>query len=77
MERTHDEEIHKRINHLLRKRTCVKIESSEYLRKTMGFFTNSWRNIALESFFEEHAPPKPTATILEAIREQLKKRMTS
>ena len=26
MERTHDEEIHKRINHLLRDRTCVQME---------------------------------------------------
>ena len=31
-------------------------ESSEYVRKTTGFFTNSWRiKIALESYFEEHA----------------------
>ena len=26
MERTHDEEIHKRINYLLRERTCVQME---------------------------------------------------
>ena len=29
MERTYDEEIHKRINHLLRERTCVQMECSE------------------------------------------------
>ena len=34
----------------------VRSESSEYVRKTTGFFTNSWRiKIALESYFEEHA----------------------
>ena len=34
----------------------MRSESSEYVRKTTGFFTTSWRiNIALESFFEEHA----------------------
>ena len=49
MERTYDEEIHKRINHLLRERTCMQMECSEeetepseYVRKTTGFFTNSW-----------------------------------
>ena len=33
-------------------------ESSEYIRKTTGFFTNSWRESKislLESYFEEHA----------------------
>ena len=63
MERTYDEEIHERINHSLRERTCVQMdvqktrsESSEYVRKTNGFFTNSCRiKIALESYFEEHA----------------------
>ena len=62
MERTHDEEIHKRINHVLRTRTCVQMErsvrseSSEYARKTTGFFTNSWRiKTASESCIEEHA----------------------
>ena len=31
-------------------------ESSEYVRKATGFFTNSWRiQIALESYLEEHA----------------------
>ena len=34
----------------------MRSESSEYVRKTTGFFTNSWRiKIALESHFEEHA----------------------
>ena len=67
----------------------MRSESSEYVRKTTGFFTNSWRtNIALESYFKEHAqevwnpemqttllntyPPKLVATILKALREQLK-----
>ena len=72
----------------------MQSESSEYVRKTMGFCTNSWRiKIALESYFEEHAqevwernwmnpempttllntyPPKMIATILKALREQLK-----
>ena len=31
-------------------------DSSAYVRKTTGFFTDSWRiNRALESYFEEHA----------------------
>ena len=72
----------------------MQSESSEYVRKTTGFFTNSWRiKIALESYFEEHAqedwernwmnpemqttllntyPPKLIATILKALRKQLK-----
>ena len=29
MERAYDEEIHKRINYLLRERTCMQIECSE------------------------------------------------
>ena len=34
----------------------MRSESSEYVRKTTGFFTNSWRiKIALEKYFEEHA----------------------
>ena len=34
----------------------MRSESSEYVRKTTGFFTNSRRiKIALESYFEEHA----------------------
>ena len=34
----------------------MRSESSEYLCKTTGAFTNSWRiKIALESYFEEHA----------------------
>ena len=72
----------------------MQSESSEYVRKTTGFFTISWRiKIALESYVEEHAqedwernwmnpemqttllntyPPKLIATILKAVREQLK-----
>ena len=35
----------------------MRSESSEYVRNTTGFFTNSWRiRIALGSYFEEHAP---------------------
>ena len=34
----------------------MRSESSEYCRKTTGFFTNSWRfKIALENYFEKHA----------------------
>ena len=34
----------------------MQSESGEYVRKTTGFFTNSWRiKITLESHFEEHA----------------------
>ena len=34
----------------------MQSESSEYVRKTTGIFTNTWRiKIALESCFEEHA----------------------
>ena len=34
----------------------MRSESSEYVRKTTGFFTDSWRiKIVLESYFEEHA----------------------
>ena len=72
----------------------MQLESSEYVLKTIGFFTSSWRiKRALESFFEEHAqevwernwvnselqttllkkyPPNLIATILKALREQLK-----
>ena len=72
----------------------MQSESSEYVRKTTGVFTNSWSiKIALESYFEVHAqevwernwmdpemqttllntyPPKLIATILKALREQLK-----
>ena len=74
----------------------MRLESSEYIRKTTGFFTNIWRiKIALESYFEEHAqevwerywmnpemhttllntyPAKLIATILKALREQLKEK---
>ena len=73
----------------------MRSESSEYVRITTSFFTNSWRiKIASESYFEEHAqevwernlmnpemqttllntcPPKLIATILKALREQLKR----
>ena len=72
----------------------MRSESSEYVRKATGFFTNSCIiKIALESYIEEHAQeicernwmnpeiqtallntfhPKLTATILKALREQLK-----
>ena len=72
----------------------MRSESGEYVRKTTGFFTNSWRiKIAMDCHFEEHAqedwerncmnpemqttlfntyPPKLTATILRALREQIK-----
>ena len=55
----------------------MRSESSEYVRRTTVFFTNSWRiTIALESCFEEHAHenlgPNLIATILKALREQLK-----
>ena len=34
----------------------MRSESGEYVRKTSGFFTNSWRiKIAMESYIEEHA----------------------
>ena len=33
----------------------MRSESNEYVRRTTGFFTNSWRiAIALGSFFDEH-----------------------
>ena len=72
----------------------MRSESSEYVRNTLGFFTDSWRiKIALEGFFEEQAQdvwertwmnpqvpttllntylPKLIATIVKALREQLK-----
>ena len=34
MERTHDEEIHKRIDHVLCAKTCVQVEPSEDAIKT-------------------------------------------
>ena len=63
MERIHDEEIHKRINHVLRTGTCVQVEHSKdaisikrIRTENNGFRHNSWRNnIALESYIEEHA----------------------
>ena len=34
----------------------MQLESSEYVRNSTGFFTNSWSiKLALESYFEEHA----------------------
>ena len=37
-------------------KVVMESESSEYVRKTTGFFTNSWRiKTALESYFEEHS----------------------
>ena len=56
--RIYDQEIHKRINHLLRERTwCrwnvqkMRSESNDNVRKTTGFFTNSWRiKVGLESY---------------------------
>ena len=34
----------------------MRSESREYVRKTTGFYTNSWRvNISVDSYFEEHA----------------------
>ena len=104
MERTYDEEIHKKesTTYCVKGRVCrrnvqkMRSESSEYKRKTTGLFTNSWRiNIAFESYFEEHAQevwernwmnremqttllntylPKLIATILKALREQLKEK---
>ena len=71
----------------------MQSESSEYVRKTTGFFTNSWGiKRALESYVVEQGkqvreiiwmsldentllntyPPKLIATILKALREQLK-----
>ena len=33
----------------------MQSESSEYVRKTTGFFTNSWRTqIVLDIYFDEH-----------------------
>ena len=59
MERTYDEKIHERVNHLPRRRTCMQIECSE------DAFTIEWKKrfssqtvgeskMALESSFEEH-----------------------
>ena len=60
MERTHDEEIHKRTpTYFVRGPLCrwnVQKMQSESSEKKTGFFTNSWRiKIALESYFEQHA----------------------
>ena len=99
MERTY-EEVHKETTiYFVKGPVCrwnvqkMRSESSEYARKTTGFFTDRRIKIALESYFEEHAqdvwernwmssemqtsllntyPPKLVATILKALREQLK-----
>ena len=61
MERTYDEEIHIRINHLLHLCADAMFRRCNQNRvntcgKRRVFFTNSWRiKIALESYFEEHA----------------------
>ena len=60
MERTYDEEMKctkESTTYFVKGRVWMEhSESSEYVRKTKGFFTNSWRiKIALESYFEEHA----------------------
>ena len=59
MERTYDEEIH---TCFVKGPVCrwnvqkMRSESSEHVRTTTAFFTNSWRiKIALESHLEEHA----------------------
>ena len=63
MERTNDEEIHKRINYLLRKGTCMQMERSEdairiewiHVENNRCFYKH-WRiKIALESYCEKHA----------------------
>ena len=60
MERNDNEKIHKSTTNFVKGPVCnvhmKQSESSEYVRKTTSFFTDSWRiKIALESFFEEHA----------------------
>ena len=59
MEGTNDEEIHERINHFVKRLECrwnvqkMRSASSEFVQKTTGLFTNSWRTKrALESYFE-------------------------
>ena len=64
MERTYDEEIHKRIDHVLREKDlcadgmfgrCDQNRVNMF-GKQREFFINSWRiKIALESYFDEHA----------------------
>ena len=64
MERTYDDEkfTKESTTYFVKGPVCrwnvqkTRSESSAYVRKTTGFFTNSWRfRIALESYFEEHA----------------------
>ena len=64
MERTYDEEVHKRINHPLRERTILKMEMfrgwNQNRVNTCGkqrasVHTVGESKMALESYFEEHA----------------------
>ena len=62
----------------------MRSESSEYVRKTTGFFTNGWRikvaevwernwmNPEMQTTLLNTYPPKLIAAILKALREQLK-----
>ena len=54
MERTQDEENHKRINHVLRTRTCVQMECSQDAQRAPSH-TVGESQLPLESYFEEHA----------------------
>ena len=74
MERTYDKEIHKRINHLLRERTCVQTECSEDAIKehAQEVWERSWMNPVMQTTLLNRYPPKSIATILKALREQLK-----
>ena len=54
MERTQDEENHKRINHVLRTRTCVQMECSQDAQRASSH-TVGESQLPLESYFEEHA----------------------
>ena len=63
MERTHGEEFHRRINHVLRTRTCVQMECSEdgvRIKSTRA--QNNWllrkqleNHNRFGGYFEEHA----------------------
>ena len=63
MQRTYDEEFTKEsTTYSVKGSLCrwnvqkMQSGSSEYVRKTTGFVTHSWRiKIAMESYFEEHA----------------------
>ena len=62
MERTHEENIHKRIDHVLCAKTCVQMEhskmqteSNEYTRETtVSSHTVAESTKLLESYFDEH-----------------------